>query len=405
MSNNQPLTKEEAMTKSAPQKSTLLMAMELSESKWKLGLGTASKVRRLKEVPYGDLKAVGREIEMAKRMLGLRGDTHVVACYEAGRDGYWIKRALEKKLGIECKMVDSASIEVSRRKRRPKNDKLDVKRLLRLLARDVLTEEEDIWSVCRVPNEEQEEARRPHRELERLKMEGTGHRSRIKSLLALHGIKSDLRVKWGEQIEGLRDYKGAELGPHTRAELKREWERLQVVQRQIKEIEEEQEAMEEAKKEEAAKKNVPLRTISPTLAKIEQLRQLKGINRSARTLTYEFFGWRTFKNGREVGGAAGLTPTPFSSGATERELGISKAGNRRIRSVMIELAWSWERYQPESKLTKWFQKKFGKQGPRRRRIGIVALARKLLVALWRYLETGVIPEGAVLKEPEEKSAA
>jgi transposase len=236
-------------------------------------------------------------------------------------------------------------------------------------------------------------------------MEGTGHRSRIKALLALHGIKSDLRANWGGQIEGLRDYRGAALRAFTQAELKREWERLQLVERQIKEIEKEQNTLEEAKVKEAQEKNIPLRKIAPSIAKIEQLRQLKGIDRSARTLTYEFFGWRTFKNGREVGGAAGMTPTPFSSGRTDREQGISKAGNRRIRGIMVELAWSWERYQPESELTKWFQRKFGKQGKRRRRIGIVALARKLLVALWRYLETGTIPAGAVLKELEEKPAA
>jgi len=393
------------MTKPALQKKTLLMAMELSESKWKLGLGPASKVRRLKEVSYGDLKAVRREIEATKRMLRLPDDTHVVACYEAGRDGFWIKRALDEDLGIECKVVDSASIEVSRRKRRAKNDKLDVKRLLRLLARDVLTEEEDIWSVCRVPSEEEEEARRPHRELGRLKVEGTAHRSRIKSLLALHGIKSDLYANWGERIEKLRDYKGNQLGRNMLNELKREWARLQLVQQQIRAIEKEQDALEKGKVKEAQEKNVPLRELAPSIAKIEQLRQLRGIDRSARTLTYEFFGWRIFKNGREVGGAAGLTPTPFCSGTTEREQGISKAGNRRIRAVMVELAWSWLRYQPGSKLTEYFQTKFGAQGKRRRRIGIVAVARKLLVALWRYLETGEIPEGAVFKASDRKPAA
>ena len=162
---------------------------------------------------------------------------------------------------------------------------------------------------------------------------------------------------------------------------------------------------EKGKVKEAQDQNVPLHKLAPSIAKIEQLRQLRGIDRSARILTYEFFGWRTFKNGREVGGAAGLTPTPFSSGTTEREQGISKAGNRRIRGVMVELAWSWLRYQPASKLTEYFQTKFGGQGKRRRRIGIVAVARKLLVALWRYLETGEIPKGAVLKELDKKPAA
>lgn len=398
--------KEEAMKKSTLRKKIVLMAMELSEKIWKVGFGCGSKVRRSKDLPSRDLKGLEREVAIAKERLGVHPESKVVACHEAGREGFFVYRAL-KKMGIECKVVDSASVKVSRRKRRPKCDKLDLRGLMKLLAHDVLGQEEDEWSVCRVPSEEQEEARRPHRESGRLKKEGTAHRNRITSLLALHGIRSDLLAGWGGQIDGLRDYRGAPLGADLRSELKREWDRLMLVQKQIREIEREQKAREDAAKKEAAEQKMPLREISPEVAKIEQLRQLKGINQAARTLVYEFFGWRTFNSGKEVGAAAGLTPTPYSSGDQEREQGISKAGNRRVRSMMIELAWSWERYQPDSKLTQWFHGKFGRQkdNKRLRRIGIVALARKLLIAMWRYVETGAIPEGAELKEPEEKKAA
>jgi transposase len=388
--------KEKAMTQSAPQKTILLMAMELSQSTWKLGFGTGIEVRRMKDIPARDLSGLRREVEAAKMKLNLPPDTSVVACYEAGRDGHWIKRALEVHFNIQCKMVDSASIEVSRRKRNPKTDKIDVKALLKLLARDVVFGEKDTWRECRLPTEEQEEARLPHRELERLKKESSAHRSRIKSLLALHGIETELRANWGEKIEELRDYKKERLRQYTVNQLKREWARLQLAQQQMKEIEKEQDAFEKAKIAEATEKKIPLRKLAPEVDKIMQLRQLKGIDASARELVYEFL-WRKFRNGRDVGAAAGLAPTPYRSGTKTAEQGISKLGSRRIRGLMVELSWFWVRYQSQSKISKWFREKFGGVGKRGRRTGIVAVARKLLVALWRYVETGVIPEGALLK--------
>jgi transposase len=357
------------------------MALELSDKSWKLGFSNGSKVRE-RNICARDCAAVVREVSRAKERLGLPADAVVVSCYEAGRDGFWIHRFLTAE-GIENLVVDPSSIEVNRRKRRAKTDRLDVKKLLRMLMRYRLYDEKTVWKVVHVPSEEQEDELRLHRERERLKKERTGHITRIRSLLALHGIRvGKVSVC---SFGALRDWRDRPLPAALLDELEREKERLLLAEDQIELLE----------KEKRARLKEP-RTAAD--AKAGKLFQLRGVGEtSAWVLGKEFFGWRDFKNRRQVGALSGLTGTPYDSGGTAREQGISKAGNKRVRAVMIELAWSWLRFQPHSELSKWFEHRFGRGGRRMRRIGIVALARKLLVALWKYVEKDELPAGLIIR--------
>ena len=360
----------------------LYMALELSNKRWKLGFGNGERQRQV-SIEAGDWGSLTDQITRAREKLGLPAACRVVSCYEAGRDGFWIHRALVDQ-GIENRVIDSASIEVNRRKRRAKNDRVDVKAMLRLLQR-YWQGERGMLSVVRVPTVEAEDNRRLHRERERLLTERGAHSARIKSLLVAHGIRLRLNGDFLVQLEAARGGLGYALGPDLKAELIREYARYRLVDEQIRGLEQEQKARAEAGVDEA-------------MAQVKGLMQLKGVGwQSSWLLVMEFFAWRAFQNQRQVGACAGLTPTPYSSGDSEREQGISKAGNRRVRTLMIELSWLWLRYQPGSALSRWFQRRFAGGGKRMRRIGIVALARKLLIALWRYVTDGVIPEGAVLK--------
>ena len=280
-------------------------------------------------------------------------------------------------------VVDSSSIEVNRRARRAKTDRLDAQKLLKLLIRHA--QGEKVWSVVRVPSVEQEADRQLHRDWEELKGERTLHRNRIQALLATQGISVKLGSDFGERVARLVLWDGSALPAPLQARLKREWDRLELVEEQLKEL--------KRQKEEAV-----AGASEGALKQIQQLATLKGIGlTSAWLFVREFFGWRQFRNRREVGALAGLVPMPFQSGSTAHEQGISKAGNARLRAMAIEIAWSWQRYQPTSQLSLWFRERYGPGNRRSRRVGIVALARKLLVSLWRFLETGVLPEGAKLK--------
>jgi transposase len=239
--------------------------------------------------------------------------------------------------------------------------------------------------MVRVPTPAEEDQRRLHRERERLIKERGSHSARIQSLLVAHGIRLKLGTDFLVQLEGARDGLGSAPGADLKAELVREYARYRLVDEQIRGLEQEQKARAEA-------------GLGEAMRQVNGLMRLKGVGwQSSWVLVMEFFAWRAFRNPRQVGACAGLTPTPYSSGDREREQGISKAGNRRVRTLMIELGWLWLRYQPGSALSQWFQRRFAGGGKRMRRIGIVALARKLLIALWRYVTDGVIPEGAVLK--------
>jgi transposase len=286
--------------------------------------------------------------------------------------------------GITNQVVDSSSIEVNRRKRRAKSDGLDVRKLLSMLMR-YEQGERAVWRVVHVPSVEAEDGRHLHRDLETLKQERASTTTRIKGLLSSQGIRLTSLSKFPEQLDALRLWDGSEIPSGLRRRLLRVWAHHQFLSEQIAALEAERRALLHSSED-------------ASLAKVRQLMHLKGIGiNGAWLLVMEFFGWRELKNRREVGGLAGLTPTPYQSGESAREQGITKSGNRHVRWMTTELAWSWIRYQPESALSCWFRERFGNGGKRLRRIGIVAVARKLLIALWRFLNTGVLPEGAELK--------
>jgi transposase len=362
----------------------LYMALELSKKKWKVGF-TEGKKCRIVNLAGGDTAGLQEALGVAKRKLGLVAEVAVVSCYEAGRDGFWLHRLLAG-WGVENVVVDAASIEVSRQARRVKTDRVDVQTLLRKLRAHHAGER--VWKVVRVPEESAEAERHLHREAERLKRERGVQVNRIKALLFAQGVRLErVRVEgWAEQVAAFRTFDGNPLAEDLQRQLLRAGERLALLESQIKAVQGEQ----ERRLEQAGD--------AGPLAMVRALRALKGIGPvAAWVFVMEFFGWRRFRNAKEVGALAGLTGTPFASGESSREQGISKQGNRRVRTLAIEIAWLWLRYQPDSTLSRWFRERFGGSAKRHRRVGIVALARKLLVALWRFAETGMLPEGAVLK--------
>jgi transposase len=365
------------------QQKSLFVAMELSNKNWKLAFGDGSAERE-RNMPARREELLLREVSLAKEKLGLAADAPVVFCYEAGRDGFWIDRMLRKH-GFKNYVMDPASIEVPRRSRTRKTDRLDAKKLLKLLLRTELWGERGAFSSVRVPNEEQEADMRIHRERERLVKERTEHRARMKSLVVLHGIEVGNPAT--VMIDQLRDWNGKPLAGPWVEELKREQQRLCIVEKQIEGIEKQQVA-------------ALAQAQTQVLQKARKLSRIKAVGtQSSWLLSHECFGWRTFANRKHLGSFAGLTGTPFDSGETLREQGISKAGSGRVRTTMIELAWGWVRWQRESALTHWFIDRYVRGGTSRsKRKGIVALARKLLVALWKYVEQDLVPEGAILKK-------
>lgn len=359
----------------------LFMSMEVSEARWHLAF-TDLKEERFVSVDSWDQRGFTHELQKAESHFGLEPGTPVYSCYEAGRCGFSIHRFLESK-GIDNLVVDPASIEVNRRRKHKKTDRLDAEKLLRMLVRYRIYGERKCWQVCRVPSPQQEAARRLDREYDRLKKERKGHLSRIRALLALHGVRvgSVYHLRPGT----IKDWSGRLLAVAWQEEIGREMERLRVVDRQLS----------------ALVKRMNEAIVRPK-SEVDHiawgLYQLRGIGVvGATALSRQFFGWREFNNVREVGAAAGLTGCPYDSGGSQVDQGISKAGHRRIRTLAVELAWMWLRFQPTSALSQWYQERFATGGKRLRRIGIVALARKLLVALWKYLHWGLIPQGAVIR--------
>jgi len=360
----------------------LYVAFELGDRSWKLSLGDGVRAPSRCTVAAGDTAAVMTAIARAKVRCHLPADAAVRSCYEAGRDGFWLHRWLTAQ-GIVNLVVDSASIEVNRRRRRAKTDRLDSDKLLSMLMR-YYGGERRVWAVARIPTPEQEDERRLHRELADLRKERTAHSNRIRSLLVLHNLRVEhiggrAWTHWWAQ-------NAAQLPPGVRTEIEREFERLSLVAKQIKTLE-------------AQQRREVRSGAQPAIAQLSRLAAI-GIG-SAWTLVKELFGWRQFHNRRELAGCLGLAPTPYASGTSNVEQGISKAGNRRARWLMVELAWSWLRFQPASQLSQWFNQRFAAASKRMRRVGIVALARRLAIALWRYLEFGEIPPGATLKSPRQ----
>ena len=359
----------------------LYVAFELSNGQWKLASTTARGQRaRLVSVPARDTARILTEIARAKSRFGLPQSAKVFTCYEAGRDGFWLHRFLHQQ-GISNAIVDSSSIEVNRRARRAKADSLDAVSLVGLLVR-YREGETDVWSTVEVPDPADEDQRHLHRELDQLRRERTDHSNRVRGLLAAIGIKIPSKCTLPCDLDSLRHWNGEPVPTGLKRRLTHEFERMELLARQIRAIETEQ--AEEINNDQTRH-----------VDKVRALMGLKGVGQTSATiLVYEFFGWRQFANRREVGALAGLTPTPYQSGESNHEQGISKAGNARVRWIMGELAWSWLRFQPESSLSQWYYRRFGRGTARMKRTGIVAVARKLLIALWRYVEQGEIPEGA-----------
>jgi len=364
--------------------STLYLAFELGNKQWRLGFTVGLGQRpRERTIAAGDLVAFQEEIRLAKKRFGLSQTARVMSCYEAGRDGFWLHRYLISK-DIENLVVDSASIEVNRRAKRAKTDHLDVTKLLTMLIRYDYGEKK-VWSVVHVPSPEAEDKRHLHRQLTTRKVDRTRHINRIQGLLVGQGVRMPVGADFLERLDKVCLWDGSALPKGLRPRLEREYACLQFVNQQIKDLETE--------------RTEAIRTSDdPSVEKVRQLMRLRGIgDNSAWLFVMEFFGWRKFRNRRQVGGLSGLTSTPYQSGDESQEQGIDKAGNRPVRTMAVEIAWGWLRYQPQSELSLWYQRRFGHGGKRMRKIGIVALARKLLVAFWRYLEYGEIPAGAQLK--------
>jgi len=362
---------------------TLLLAFELSERTWKLGFSTGLGQRpRIRAVIAGDLGRLTEEIARAKQRFGLAAVTPVISCYEAGRDGFWLHRYLVAH-GVTNYVVDSSSIEVNRRARRAKTDRLDLGGLLNLLARFEAGDRR-VWRVVRVPTVAEEDARHLSRAIETFTRDRTRAINRLKALLATHGVRIRIDRGFVEALETVRLWDGTPLPPGVRDRLCREWTHLQGVEAQRREL--------------LGARARPLDTRSVSGRIREQLQTVRAIGPSgALVLATEIFAWRQIRNRRELGALVGLVPAPYQSGASSHDQGITRAGNTHVRRVMVQLAWGWLRFQPTSALSEWYQRRFGHGGARLRKIGIVALARKLLIALWRYIDAGVVPEGAILK--------
>ena len=347
----------------------LCVSFELGDKKWKVTASDGCHTPCQHGVEAGDKEAVLEVVRKAEVRCKLEPQVKVHSCYEAGRDGWWLHRWLLEQ-GVDNIVVDSASIEVNRRARRAKTDRLDGFKLLAMLLRH--RSGERVWSVLREPTAEQEDARRRDRELSRLSKERTQHTNRIGSLLVLHNLRTHT-VIGGRDWARWWDTQGTQVPPALRAEIEREIARLALVREQIKALE-------------AAQRQEVEAGVQPIVAQLMRLRAI-GV-KSAWRLDKELFGWRRFANRRELASCVGLAPTPYASGDSQVEQGISKAGNKRVRALLVELAWSWLRLQPDSALSEWFNRRFAGSGKRSRRVGIVALARRLLVALWRYLDRG-----------------
>lgn len=374
-------------TPAAAEYATVHLVFELSKAKWKLGvmLPGSKKLSRYM-IAGGDLAALSSRLAIAREKAAAWGKpVRILSCYEAGIDAHWLHRWLTQQ-GVINHQVDPSSIEVSRRARRAKTDNIDLDKLMRTFLA-YLRGEPRVCSMVHVPSVEDEDRKRRTRERDRLLDERTAHSNRIKGLLHGQGVRDVMPLKAGfiASLDKVRTGDGRTLPPRLKEEIVREHERLCLVHKQLSALE--------------AKSKAELGAAQPGSpeAKIRQLIDLNGIGPvGGQGLVNEVF-YRTFDNRRQVGGYIGLAGTPYDSGESRREQGISKAGNRRARKLAIQLAWLWLRHQPDSELSCWFRKRVGNLKGRIRRISIVAVARKLMVALWRYLTTGLVPTGATLR--------
>jgi transposase len=379
------LIKESAAMSS---RTTIYVAIELSASSWLVAARLPGiKKARIDRLDSGDtmglLKIIAELRAQVSTQLGMPAD--LACCFEAGRDGFWLHRWLVAH-GVAAYVLEPTSILVNRRPRRAKTDRLDAEGMLRVLAnwRDG---DQQVCSMVAVPTPEEEDAKRPHRERGRLVQDKQRIENRIEALLFTQGIRGRPSLRsWARDVAELRTGDGRALQPKLLAELDRLRRRLVFVLELIRELETDRAtSLEEAKADDAI------------AGKIIALQGIRGIGDNfAAVLTHEVF-YRSFGNRRQLASYVGITPMPYQSGSMDRDRSISRAGNPRARTTMIQLAWLWLRYQPDSALAIWFRERVGTLQGRTRRISIVAMARKLLIALWRYVETGVVPEGVVLR--------
>jgi transposase len=368
---------------------TIFVAIELSQRSWLATMHCPDKDKMSRhKLEGGDhaglLALIDRVRDRAAQALG--AIPAVVSCYEAGYDGFWLHRLLVSA-GITNYVFDPSSIAVDQRARRVKTDRIDGEAMLRTLMA-YRRGEPRVVRIVRVPAPEQEDARRATRERDRLIKEQSAHTNRIKALLRLLGmaVGNPRRRDWLTWLAAQRDWQGQAVPPRMRHEIEHEHARLMLVRERLDAL------------TPAAAEADPTPAAAQMTQRGDLLRKLKCLGPAfATTLTNEVF-YKDFRNRREVASYFGLAPSPWRSGGIDREQGISKAGNPRARCAAIELAWLWLRHQPDSALTEWFRKRTLNAGKRNKRVAIVALARKLMVALWRYLTSGLVPEGAVLKE-------
>jgi transposase len=371
---------------------TIDVALELSRSSWLVAIqGSAESRPSRHKVGAGDAKRVVALIDVARGAAARRCGKEAVrvcSCYEAGYEGFWLHRVLVAA-GVESHVVDASSLLVDRRARRRKTDRIDVEAILRALIR-WRHGDRDVCSMVVVPNVAAEDERRLSRERGRLVQERTGHINRIKGLLMTVGIYDFQPVAADrlERLAGLVTGDGRKLPPHLSEEIRREIERLAFLEQQIAIVERDQRP---------AKSEAKATDIATPPGRIAHLQKLRAVGPQTATVLQSEVFFRQFSNRRQIASYVGLDPSPWASGDTMREQGISKAGNRRARHALIELAWMWLQWQPASELSQWFHKRVGDAKGRTRRTIVVALARKLLIAIWRYLEHGVVPAGAALR--------
>jgi transposase len=368
----------------------IFVSLELSHSTWvitSLAPGGGEKMSK-HAVRSGDIAALLARLSQLKEKARARtGQVFpIIVIQEAGLDGFWIHRVLQTE-GIESYVVDPASIATSRRRRRAKTDRIDGEALVRALLA-YKRGEPRVCAMVKAPTPHEEDRRRISRERETLTAERVQHVNRIKGLLFAQGIGDyePLHRNRRERLEELITGDGRPLPECLKAQISRELDRLELVIEQVKAVEAERDAL---LAQAQASPGVP--------APAALLLALKGIGPEAAATLWSEGLFRTFNNRKQVAAYAGLAPTPWQSGAVHRDQGVSKAGNPRLRTIMIQIAWLWLRHQPQSALTLWFRERIQRKGGRLGKTMIVALARKLLVALWKYATAGVLIEGAVLK--------
>ena len=373
---------------------TIHIAIELSVSSWLVAVRLPGREKsRVHRIEGGDTPALlALIVELRARAstkLGRAAD--VACCFEAGRDGFWLHRLLTAH-GICAYVLEPTSILVNRRARRAKTDRLDAEGMLRVLAA-WLGGDRQICSIVRVPTPEEEDAKRPHREREHLVQEKLRIENRIEGLLFTQGIRGRPSLRsWERDMADLRTGDGRTLPALMQAELNRLRRQLVLTMELIREMEAERAEAQTATADDAATR------------KIIALQRIRGIGANFSAVLVREVFYRSFGNRRQLASYVGITPMPYQSGGMDRDRSISRAGNPRARTTLIQLAWLWLRYQPGSALATWFRDRVGTLAGRTRRIAIVAMARKLLIALWRYVETGVVPEGIEISTAPEAVA-